>query len=79
MLNEIDCFLVLGNDNLYISRKDCNQMQTLIESNHLENVVMLMNSSPNAGEEQWPKQFEKEQDNKDKYMGAAAELCALLQ
>jgi hypothetical protein len=40
---------------------------------------MLTNSSANAGDEQWPKQHEKEQDNKDKCKGAASDLCAFMQ
>jgi hypothetical protein len=29
-MNLINCFLILGNENLYYSRKDCHQMNGLI-------------------------------------------------
>ena len=30
MMNEIDCFLILGNESLYFARKDCESMHNLI-------------------------------------------------
>ena len=41
MLNEIDCYLALGNDNLHLSRKDCSAILDLIKKENLTNVVML--------------------------------------
>jgi len=46
LLNDVDCFFILGNDNLYYSRKDCEEMISYIEKEKLENVVMIYNSSP---------------------------------
>ena len=53
-MQEIDCFLVLGNENLMLSRKDCSDMIPLIKKQDKHtHVVMLINSSPNAKDEMW--------------------------
>lgn len=41
MINEIDCFLVLGNENLYLSRKDCYEIKVLMDKRNLNNIVMI--------------------------------------
>jgi hypothetical protein len=41
MINEIDCFLVLGNENLYISRDDCALVSDLMKKYGINNIVML--------------------------------------
>jgi hypothetical protein len=53
LLNEIDCFLVLGNENLFLSRRDCEEAIELIEREKLENVVMVVNSSSVADQDAW--------------------------
>ena len=45
MLNEIDCYLVLGNDHLYLSRKDCEGLNELVHKENISNIVMLHNTS----------------------------------
>ena len=41
-------------------------------------VVMLINSSPNAKDEMWPGQFNKEAENDDKYVGAVQSFRTFL-
>ncbi len=78
MLNEIDCYLVLGNENMYISRKDCEAMTELINKEKITNVVMLVNNSITAPEESWPKQFEKERENLEKSKDGVKNLRAVI-
>ena len=74
MLNEIDCYLVLGNEHLYLSRKDCDALSEMIVREDMRDVVMLHNQSKDAGKEAWPKQMEKEADNINKNTGAVKVL-----
>lgn len=60
LLNEIDCFLLLGNENLHLSRKDCEDALALIQEENLTNVVMANNTSLCANQDAWPNQMEKE-------------------
>lgn len=55
MLNEIDCYLILGNENLYLSRKDCDAINEMIERENMRDVIMLNNTSKTAAEEAWPR------------------------
>eukprot|EP00347_Sterkiella_histriomuscorum_P011509 403372182 len=70
MINEIDCFLVLGNENLYLSRKDCEETKSLMSSRNLNNVVMLQNTSGLADQAMWAYQMEKEKEKQLEHQGS---------
>ncbi|CDW75308.1 UNKNOWN [Stylonychia lemnae] len=74
MMNEIDCFLVLGNENLYLSRKDCQETQKMIAEKNLNNVVMLLNVSCEKDHGMWEGQMENEFNNKEKNVGGVESL-----
>ncbi len=64
LLKSTNCFLVLGNENLSSSRKECAVFAELIKKQKkLNKVLMLQNISENAGEFAWEGQAEKERLN----------------
>mmetsp|Transcript_44845 Transcript_44845/g.43438 ORF Transcript_44845/g.43438 Transcript_44845/m.43438 type:complete len:89 (+) Transcript_44845:363-629(+) len=45
LLEQIDCFLILGNPFIFNSRKECALMKEHIISYKLSNIVMVINDS----------------------------------
>ena len=72
--------MVLGNDNMYLSRRDCKLFDTLIKKDKkFKKAVFLHNTSCTANEEAWPGQLDKEKDHLTENPNAVAELKATLQ
>lgn len=73
--SDIDCFLVMGNENLYRSRKDCHEfLEYFTKETKLKKVLMLTNASDKAGEEAWKNQFEQDREHTEKNKGAVKAL-----
>jgi len=48
-LSDVDCFLLLGNENLYRSRKDCQEfLEYISKETKLKKALMLINNSVTA-------------------------------
>ncbi len=60
----VDCLLVLGNENLHSSRKECLAFVDILKKDKkLSKVLMLQNSSSTAAEYSWAGQLEREREN----------------
>ena len=62
---DVNCFLVLANEHLSTSRKDCDRFKALIQKDATffsKRTLMLSNASSSAAGEAWPGQLAKERE-----------------
>ena len=61
----MNCFLVLANEHLSTSRKDCDRFKALNQKDPAffsKRSLLLSNASPAAAKEAWPGQLAKERE-----------------
>jgi hypothetical protein len=64
----------LGNENLYLSRKDCDDTLKLIVEKNISNVVMLRNTGAEKDKDMWENQMESELPKKSESEGGVERL-----
>jgi hypothetical protein len=61
---------VLANENIYLSRKDCNEMITFITEYKPNNLMMAINNGPDAAKPAWAGSLDKEAEHANDCIGA---------
>jgi hypothetical protein len=64
----------LGNENLTLSRKDCDDTLKLIVEKNISNVVMLRNTGSEKDKDMWENQMESELPRKSESEGGVERL-----
>ncbi len=78
VLKSTNCFLVLGNEHLSSSRKECQTFNDLIKKEKkLKKILMLQNCSDTAGQFSWEGQADREKANAANNPGAVQAMRTL--
>ena len=78
LMKSTSCFLVLGNPHLHSSRKECSNFAELVKKEkNLKKILMLENTSEEAGKYTWAGQEEKERLNSTIHPGGVDAMRTL--